>query len=83
MVPVAVRETVVPAQTTGNTFGVMTTPTGSMAETFIVTTFDNDGFPVAQTALEANSHTILSPFSGKKVYAGLFVPKLNPLTFHW
>ena len=71
-----------PAQT-GLADGAMEILTGSTGFTVIVTAPEAAGLPAAQVAFEVSSQVIISLFTGIYVYAALFEPASDPLTFHW
>lgn len=57
--------------------------TGRFGLTTIVTVLDVAGLPVAQVALDVNWHVIVFPFASELLlYVVLFVPTLDPLSFH-
>ena len=68
---------------TGLEEAAMVTETGNNGVTVIVTALEVAGLPVAQDAFDVRTQVIISPLDGIIVNAGLFVPVLIPLTFHW
>ena len=73
----------VPGQTAPEGEALMVTLTGKFGLTVIVMALEVAGLPVAQVALEVNTHVITSPLAKVAVvYVGLLDPTLVELRFH-
>ena len=83
MVGTAVNVTLVPAQIVLEGLADITTLTGRFGLTVIVMVFDVAGLPVAQVALDVNTHITNCPFVKVVVEkVGLLIPTFTPFTFH-
>jgi hypothetical protein len=81
---VAVNVTEVPAQITPEGEAAILTLTGSAVVTFIVIGLEVAGFPDTQVKDDViTTVTISLSASVAVVKFGLFVPRFDPLTFHW
>ena len=82
LVGVAVNVTLVPAQIVV-AVAAMLTLTGKFGFTVMVMVFDVAGLPVAQVALDVNTHVTVFPFVNvADVNVGELVPAFTPFTFH-
>ena len=83
LVGVAVNVTLVPKQIVPVGLDTIETLTGKFGFTVIVTVLDVAGLPVAQVALDVNTHVTTSPlFNVVVVNVAELVPALLPFTFH-
>jgi hypothetical protein len=81
---VAVNVTKVPAQIVPEGEAAILTLTGSAAVTFMVIGLEVAGFPDIQVKEDViTTLTISLSASVVVVKFGLFVPRFDPLTFHW
>ncbi len=80
----AVKLTLVPAQSAPAGSAVITTEQGTFVPTVIVIAFETAGFPVTQAASEISVQRTTSLFARLVVVKVLlFVPAPVPFTVHW